>query len=125
MQDFFDYLEYSISRALSNSADADKRRCWCDGIMLPEIRDDYGLQYSGSAAKRNKETWIAARAWIDNGKKGEQARQSIYEMKVILGRRALEFYQAGKGLRECVPSEERADWISLNTHNGFITITLL
>ncbi len=92
MQDFFDYLEYSISRTLANSADAKKRCFWCDGIMLPEIGDEYVLQQSGSAAKRNKETWIAARAWIDNGKKGEQARQSIYEMKIILGGQALVAY---------------------------------
>ncbi len=124
MQDFFDYLEYSISKALANSTDADKRYCWCDGIMLPEIGDDYVLQQSGSAAKGNKQAWIAARAWIDEGKRGKQARQ-IYEMKVVLGKQALAAYQAGKDLQACVPPEDKDDWIGLDTHNGFITVVLL
>lgn len=125
MQDFFDYLEFIISRALANSVDVDKRRCWCDGIMLPEIGDEYVLQQSGSAAARNEQAWIAARAWIDNGKKDKPAGQNIYEMKVILGKQSFAAYQAGEDLKKCVPSEDKDDWIGLDTRNGLITVALL
>jgi hypothetical protein len=125
MQEFFDYLEYSISRALANSVDAEKRCFWCDGIMMPEI-GGYVLQQVGSAARGNEQAWIAARAWIDNGRrKGKQAGQRIYEMKVILGQQALAAYQAGEDLRKCVPPEDKADWIVLDTQKSLIMVELL
>jgi len=40
---------------------------------------------------------------MDNGRKGKQAGQHIYDMKVILGSQALAAYQTGEDLREWVP----------------------
>jgi hypothetical protein len=125
MQDFFDYLEYSISRALANSTDTTIRHFWCDGIMLPEIGDAYVLQQSGSKAGQHEQAWIEARAWIEEVKKGPQKRQSTYKMKVVLGKQALSAYRADKDLLECVPSEANADWIDLDTRTGCITVVLL
>jgi hypothetical protein len=123
MQDFFDYLEYSISRTLTNSADAGKRHFWCDGIMLPEIGDDYVLRQSGSAARGNQQAWIVARAWIIEGRKGT-TRSDIYEMKVVLGKQALAAYQAGEDLRSCVPSEAKDNWIGLDARQRWIIVEL-
>lgn len=126
MQDFFDYLEYSISRTLANSADSNKRRYWCDGIMLPEIGDCYALQQNDSATKQNERFWIAARAWIDTGNsKNKLANQGICELKVVLGKQALAAYQAGQDLKRCIPSEQKDDWIKLDISAGVITVFLL
>jgi hypothetical protein len=125
MQDFFDYLEYSISRALANSSDDDKRRCWCDGIMLPEIGNDYVLQQVGSVAKGNELAFIAARAWIVESKRGAPVSHYVYEMQVILGKQALTAYLVGEDLRYYVPSEDEANWIGLDTRSCSITVALL
>lgn len=93
--------------------------------MLPEIGNDYVLQQSGCASKGNKQAWIAARAWIYEGRKDKQAWQGIYEMKVVLGKLALAAYQAGEDLRACVPPEDKDDWIGLDMRRGFITVVLL
>lgn len=126
MQDFFDYLEYSISRTLANSADSSKRHYWCDGIMLPEIGDCYVLRQTGSAAKQNKQFWIAARAWIDTGNaKNKLTNQGIYELQVVLGKQSLAAYQAGQDLKSFIPSEQKDDWIKLDIQKGSITIFLM
>jgi hypothetical protein len=125
MQDFFDYLEYSISRALANSADSEKLRCWCDGIMLPEIGDAYQVQYN-KGANQEEIRWIDARAWIEEGKtKTQPAKQRIYTMRVFLGRHSWASYQAGKDLKNCIPSETNDDWIGLDIRQSYLVVVLL
>ncbi|MBI3218683.1 MAG: hypothetical protein HYZ44_04170 [Bacteroidetes bacterium] len=67
-EEFCLHLEYAISGAMSKSADIDWRRCWCDGVLLPE--DEHS--YSAEQLLETKE--LTTQAWIDEGKEGKSAR---------------------------------------------------
>ncbi len=126
MQDFFDVLEFSISRTLARSADSNKRRCWCDGIMLPEIGEEYVMQQTASANKLRRKVWIEARAWVEEGKtKSHNAEQKIYQLVIFLGERSQKCYSDFQSLLNCIPSENQDSWIGVDMLNKVITVTLL
>jgi len=126
MQDFFDVLEYSISRTLAGSANSDKRRCWCDGIMLPEIGESYVVQRHCSADKSKRRDWVEARAWIEEGKtKLHGAEQKIYKLIVILGEKSQKCHLNTSKLMSCIPPENQDDWIGLDMLKKVVTVALL
>jgi hypothetical protein len=119
-ENFCLFLEYHITGTLGKSDDIEKRRCWCDGIYLPEAGNDYSYKQ----VKKSKE--IVTRAWMDEGKtKNKNQGQFIYEMKILFGEKSLEHYRDKKDLRECVPGVESDDWIMLDKENRIIEIQLL
>jgi hypothetical protein len=77
-EDFCGRLEYAISGALTKSKDIDWRRCWCDGVLLPENETDY----SSRQILKTKE--ILTKAWIDEGRtKNEKNGQFLYDLKQL------------------------------------------
>ena len=73
-------LEYAISGALPKSHDIDWRRCWCDGVLLPDNEEDYLPEQ----ILKTKE--VVTNAWIDEGRiKGEERGQFLYDMRINFG----------------------------------------
>jgi hypothetical protein len=113
-QDFCEYLEFEISGAMRNSDDIEKRRCWCDGVLLP-IDDDLSFD----VIKQTKK--IVTHAWIDEGQKG----QFSYEMVIHFGDKAISQYSQPDGLKNCVPDIKNDRWISLDKEKRIIQVHLM
>lgn len=119
-EEFCVHLEYTISRSTSKSADIDWRRCWCDGVLLPE--DEYS--YSAEQLLKNKE--LVTQAWIDEGKEGKKARgQFLYEMHILFGDKSLEKIRRRKRMEDCLPTEGADHWIYIDRANRFIQVRIL
>lgn len=119
-EEFCVHLEYAISGATSKSADIDWRRCWCDGVLLPE--DEYS--YSAEQLLKNKE--LVTQAWIDEGKEGKKARgQFLYEMHILFGDKSLEKIRRGKRMEDCLPTEGADHWIYIDRAKRFIQVRIL
>lgn len=117
---FCDRLEYAISNALSASDEVDLRRCWCDGILLPDNETDY------SSAQILKEKEMVLKAWIDEGRiKGEQRGQFLYDMRLSFGDNSLRSLKTGDRLEECIPDSKADLWIVLERENRTIEVTLI
>jgi hypothetical protein len=107
-QDFFDFLEYHITKTLAKSENINKRRCWCDGIFVPENEAEYSI----AIVKRTKQ--IVTKAWIDEGKiKNDTLGQFKYDLIIQFGEQSLQNYENETGLQKCVPSEHNDAWILL------------
>ena len=119
-EEFFDFLEYQITGALSNSADVEKKRCWCDGVFISGDQNVYSIEEIRKTKK------IAISAWIDRGRiKGQQLGQYIYELKIKFGEQSILHFANNQDLRECVPAIENDDWIMLDNEGRKIEIQLL
>jgi hypothetical protein len=119
-QEFCNFLEYHITGTLTKSADLDRRRCWCDGILMPGFEKDYSV----SKIKSTKQ--IITRAWIDEGRiKGKERGQFIYELTISFGDKSIQHYIKGLDLTECVPDKNNDDWIMLDREKRKIEIQLL
>ncbi len=110
-QDFYQFLEYGICKAFQHSQDEALNGFWCDGV-LPLSNHDY----SRKSINDNKK--ITLKAFI--GKDG----QSVYELTLRLGARALSRYARGLDLKECVPNPDKPDWCNINTQKKTIEIRL-
>jgi hypothetical protein len=119
-KDFLVFLEYEISEALGNSEDKNTRRCWCDGVILPENEEEYSIK------RVNDKRKVVTGAWIDEGRvKGKEIGQYIYQLTIHFGRKSISNYVKGKELIKCVPSAETDEWIYLDTEEKIIEIRLL
>ncbi|MBL7808517.1 MAG: hypothetical protein JNN28_11905 [Saprospiraceae bacterium] len=112
-QAFCEYLEYHLTETLKHSEDADYRRCWCDGVLIP---DPMPLDQVKTSRK------ILTHAWIDEGKNRGQFK---YELSIRLGDKSLAHYLNGLDLQDCLPAHDNADWILLDRNNLRIEIQLL
>ncbi|XZF16047.1 hypothetical protein ACTHGU_07905 [Chitinophagaceae bacterium MMS25-I14] len=114
------YLEYQITGALTHAADIDIRRCWCDGVLLPESEQDYSLSIVMQSH------CIRTKAWIDEGRERHRERgQFLYDLTIWLGEKSLQQYQNGMELTACVPEADNDDWIILDRQHRTIEIQLL
>ncbi len=115
-KDFLIHLEFEISNALENASEKDKRSYWCDGILMPDLEDDYSQKTINDKRK------IALRAVIPKG----QYKNKDYWWDLVLkfGKYSLRRYAKGKSLEDCVPNSENADWIELDVENKTIEVQL-
>lgn len=119
-QDFCDHLEYQISKALARSIHKDKRRFWCDGVLLPPSEQNNAVTHKSNIAE------IATKAWIDEGKiKGQVLGQFLYDLKLKLGTEAIIKYNNGGNLKDCIPGYENDKWILLDTIKKRVEVELL
>jgi hypothetical protein len=95
-EEFCGRLEYAISASLSRSVDIDTRRCWCDGILLPDNERDYLPEQ----ILRTRE--VVTKAWIDGGQRG----QFLYDMRINFGDDSLDKLKAGRDLRNAFRKRE-------------------
>jgi len=119
-EEFCGRLEYAISGALIKSADIDWRRCWCDGVLLPDNESDY------SSKHLFKTKTLVTKAWIDEGKtKEEQRGQFLYDLTVDFGNDSLAKLKTGDKLDSCVPDDGADSWISLDRQRRKIEVQLM
>ena len=111
-QDFCAYLEYAITLALANSANDQKKHCWCDGILLPDDQSEYSQK---SINDRRKLT-LTAHFGVDG--------QDQCEMILKFGKKSLSLYARNLDLKACIPSRENDDWITIDEHSGSIIVDL-
>jgi hypothetical protein len=116
---FLGQLEYAITDALTKSKDIDWRRCWCDGVLLPDNNADYS---SGQISKTKE---IELKAWIDEGRiKGEQRGQFLYDMRLGFGEKSIDKLKTGDRLEDCIPNEGADEWIVLDREHRIINAKL-
>ena len=111
-QDFCDYLEYEISKALWNSTNDQKRHFWCDGILLPNDQSEY----SPKSINDKRKLSLTANFGIDG--------QAKYEMILRFGKKSLSRYSRNLDIRECIPNREDDDWITINEQSSLIIVDL-
>jgi hypothetical protein len=112
-QDFCEFLEYRITKALKETANEDVRGFWCDGVLLPtNERGHLALQH----VKHHRK--IVFKAFI--GKDG----QSEYELVVKIGNDALNRYTHNEDLKVCVPDIEDLSWFEIDTEKRRVWIQL-
>jgi len=112
-EEFCSQLEYHLGRTFQNFDDNEIRSYWCDGVSWSPTSDKQ-LDNKWVNDKRS----IVTTAWI--GKDG----QDKYEMTVKFGNRALRRYAKGTNLLDCIPTEEKTDWIEIDPELKQIEIQL-
>jgi hypothetical protein len=111
-EEFCEFLEYELTRALKLSDDKELRQLWCDGILLPDLENEYSIEYINANRK------VVMCAFI--GKDG----QDIYELTLNLGNKSLSRFVRGLGIIECIPYNTRNDWFELDIEHRKIEIML-
>ena len=111
-QDFCEFLEYEITKALSNSVEERLKAFWCDGVLLPDIENEY----SKKSVNDKREVLMTAFTG--------QTGQDKYELTLRFGRKALSRYARDLSLEECVPNSETNNWLYVVPTNKKILIQL-
>ena len=112
-QEFCDYLEYQISKALAASANPHKRKNWCDGVLMPDLTETYSLEQINNAKQ------IATQAYFG------QSGQELYGLIIKFGKKSIRYYTRGNDMQTCVPSIDNDDWIRIDYENRAVTVALL
>ena len=119
-EDFCGRLEYAISGALTKSKDVDWRRCWCDGVLLP----DNEAAYLPGQILKTKE--VVTKVWIDEGQtNGEQRGQFLYDLRLSFGDDSLDKIKTGDRIDSCIPDTGADSWIVLDRENRKIEVQLI
>jgi len=111
-QDFYQSLEYKISKAFQYSDNEEIKGFWCDGV-LPFTT---GYNYSQKSIHDSRK--ITLKAFI--GKDG----QSAYELVLKLGNKALSRHARNLDIKECIPDPEEPGWFDIDTEKRRIEIQL-
>ncbi len=111
-QDFCDFLEYEICKALRNSDNTEINGFWCDGVTFSQP-DHY---YSQKFVSDNKE--IKLKTFL--GKDG----QTEFELILKFGNKALSRFSRNLDLKACVPSPKKQNWFDIDIKRNKITIQL-
>jgi hypothetical protein len=111
-QDFCEFLEYEITKALSGSEDVRLRGFWCDGVLLPYSESEY----SKKAVNDKRQIVMTAFAG--------QTGQDKYELTLRFGRKALSRYERDLSLEECLPNAEDNNWLDLDPENKKMVVQL-
>lgn len=112
-QEFCNYLEFQISKALSASTDPHKRWLWCDGVLMPNLTEAY------SPKQVNNTKQIVTQAWFG------QSGQELYGLVIKLGKKSIRYYLRDNDMQTCVPSIYTDDWIRIDDENRTLTVELL
>ena len=111
-REFCDFLEYEITRVLSQSDDVLLKHFWCDGVLLPDSEEDYTKKHVNS----KREVVMLAYAG--------QTGQDVYELTLRFGPKALSRYSRDLSIEECVPDLEESNWIEVDMENKKIVVQL-
>jgi len=109
-QDFCEFLEYKISKALQNSDNEEIKGFWCDGILLPSSKSNYSQKFV------NENRQIILKAFI--GKNG----QTEYELTLKFGNKALSRYARNLDIKECIPNPDKIYWIDTKQRKVLIEL---
>lgn len=111
-QNFCEFLENKITKALVNSEDKRLKGFWCDGIVLPDSENDYSKKVV------NNKRQIVMTGFLG------QTGQDKYRLTLRFGQKASRKYARGLSLEECVPNREDNNWLDIDTVNKKIVIQL-
>jgi hypothetical protein len=111
-QDFCDFLEYEITKVLSNSEDERIRNFWCDGVLLPVSENEY------SKKSINDKRHVIMTVFTG------QTGQDEYELTLRFGSKALSRYARDLRLEECVQNPENNSWLDIDPTNKKMVVQL-
>lgn len=111
-QNFCEFLENKITKALGNSGDKRLKGFWCDGIVLPDSENDYSKKVV------NNKRQIVMTAFLG------QTGQDKYRLTLRFGQKASSKYARDLSLEECVPNREDNNWLDIDTVNKKMVIQL-
>ena len=111
-------LELAITVTLKQSADVDQRRCWCNGIVLPDNDALYSIE---QVLKTRR---LIAKAWIDEGRGEDESLQYLYDMRLNFGDKSLDNLRTGDRLITSIP-ETFESWITFDKENKMIDVQLI
>ena len=111
-QDFCEFLEYVITRALTSSTDERLKGFCCDGVLLPHTENEY----SKKSVNDNRLVMMTA----FTGETG----QDKYELTLRFGRNALSRYTRDLNLKECLPNSGGNNWLEIDPTNRKMVLQL-
>lgn len=111
-QDFCEFLEYQICKAIELSDIDQIKGFWCDGILLNQPE----TSYSKKIVSKNKQ--VSLKAFI--GKDG----QTEYELILKFGSTALNRFERNFDIKNCIPNPEKQNWFDIDTKQKTIEIQL-
>jgi hypothetical protein len=111
-QDFCEFLEYEICKAIELSDNVEIKGFWCDGILLNQPDSSYSQKFVND----NKQVLLKALI----GKDG----QTEYELTLKFGNNALSRYARNLDIKECVPNPGIQNWFDIDTKRNKIEVQL-
>jgi hypothetical protein len=111
-QNFCEFLEYEICKALEHSDNYQIKGFWCDGVLLNQPDNSYSQKFV------NDNRQILLKAFI--GKDG----QTEYDLTLKFGNKALSLFARNLDIKECVPSPDKKNWLDIDTKKNKIEIQL-
>lgn len=111
-RDFFEFLEYELTKAFANADEEKIRHFWCDGFLLSF--DEHNVK-----KLINDNRQIILTTFI--GKNG----QDNYTMTLNFGNKALRKVLNNLTLVDCIPDITKNDWYKIDTTQKTIIINLL
>lgn len=111
-QDFCEFLEYEICKAIELSNNDQIKGFWCDGILLNQPDSSYSQKFV------NDNRQVILKAFI--GKDG----QTEYELTLKFGNKALSNFARNLDIKECVPNPDKPNWFDIDTKRNKIEIQL-
>jgi hypothetical protein len=112
-------LELSITRTFRQSADLEQRRCWCNGIVLP---DNDALDLIEDVLRTRQ---LTAKAWIDEGWGTDEALQFLYDLRLNFRDEAIDRLKNGDRLDLCIPHDALNSWMTIDKENKTIDAELM
>lgn len=111
-QDFCEFLEYEICKAIEYTDNVQIKGFWCDGVWLNQPDSSYSIKFV------NDNRQVILKAFI--GKNG----QTEYELILKFGNKSLSRYARNLGIKECVPNPDKQNWFKIDTKRNKIEIQL-
>ncbi len=109
---FCQTLEFHLTEALINAC-TDRFNCfWCDGILVPEVYEQFTSRNITSIK------FLITRSWL--GTDG----QTPYLMKIKVGRYSRRKALKGLDIEDCLPDADTSDWINIDEENAEIELQL-
>jgi len=110
--DFCTTLEHLLNNAFARSHKKELAGLLCDGILLPTFENEY----SKKAINDKREVTMVAYIGYDG--------QDKYLLTLKFGNKALSKYARGLPVENCIPVNEGAEEIDIDTERKIITIKL-
>lgn len=111
-QEFCEFLEYEICKAIEHSDNDEIKGFWCDGILLNQPDSSYSQKFV------NDNRQVLLKAFI--GKDG----QTEYQLTLKFGNKALSRYARNLDIKECVLNADKQNWFDIDTKRNKIEIQL-
>jgi len=107
-QEFCDFLEYQITKALKHLDKEDIKGFWCDGVLL------------GNCSQKiiKEDRCMMLKAFI--GRDG----QTEYDLKLKFGNKALALIERNLDITACLPAPTEPNWFSIDTKRNKVEVQL-